>query len=346
MVKELLGKLSNAHGLSASEGSIRDIIREELDGSVDDLYEDRMGNLVAVKKGDDFKIMIASHMDEIGFMIQYIDEKGFLKFVPIGGWFNPVAYTQRVVLHGKKGPVTGVIGAKPPHVMTPEDRKKEIKTEDMFIDVGATSDKEAAELGIEIGTPVTIDREYRMLANNRITGKALDNRVGVAMLIDVLKKAKSPHTIYGVFTVQEEVGLKGAKVSAFNLNPDCAIATDVTISGDHPGITKKEASVEMGKGPVLALVSAAGRGIMADQKVTEWLKNTAESQNIPIQVEVGDGGNTDATIIHLVREGIPSIPLQIATRYIHSPIEVADIADIENGINLLVNALMTKPVFK
>jgi putative aminopeptidase FrvX len=345
MVKELLGKLSNAHGLSANEGNVRAIIKEELEGFVDEIYEDKMGNLVAVKKGDDFKIMIASHMDEIGFMVQYIDEKGFIKFVPIGGWYNPVAYTQRVVLHGKKGPVTGVIGAKPPHVMTPEDRKKEIKTDDMFIDVGATSEKEVNNLGVEIGTSITIDREYKVLANNRLTGKALDNRVGVAMLIETLKQAKSPHTIYGVFTVQEEVGLKGAKVSAFALDPDCAIATDVTISGDHPGITKKEASVEMGKGPVIALVSAAGRGIMSDPKVTEWLRKTAKSNKIPLQLEVGDGGNTDATIIHLVRDGIPSIPFQIATRYIHSPIEVVDLTDIEEGIKLLVAALKTKPAF-
>lgn len=343
MVKELLGRLSDAHGVSSCEGNVRDIIKEELRDHVDEIHEDKMGNLIAVRKGDDYKIMIASHMDEIGFMIQYIDEKGFLKFVPIGGWFNPVAYTQRVILHGKKGPVTGVIGAKPPHVMSPEDRKKELKMEDMFIDIGATSDKEVEEAGIEIGTPVTIDRQYKSLANNRITGKALDNRVGVAMLIEAMKQAKSPHTIYGVFTVQEEVGLKGAKVSAFALEPDCAIATDVTISGDHPGITKKEASVEMGRGPVLVLVSAAGRGLFADQRVTDWLKNAAESNKIPYQLEVGDGGNTDATIIHLVRDGIPSIPLSVATRYIHSPIEVVDLTDVENGIRLLVEALKTKP---
>jgi endoglucanase len=284
-------------------------------------------------------------MDEIGFMVQYIDEKGFIKFVPIGGWFTPTAYTQRVILHGETGPVTGVIGAKPPHVMSPEDRKKELKIEDMFIDVGSTSEKETADLGIEIGTPITVDREYKELANGRVTGKALDNRVGVAILIEVLKNVKSPHTIYGVFTVQEELGLKGAKVSAFAINPDCAIATDVTIPGDHPGITKKEASVEMGKGPVLVLVSASGRGLMADWKLSDWLRKTGDKNKIPYQLEVGDGGNTDATIIHLVREGIPSIPFSIASRYIHSPVEVVDINDIENGIKLLLEALKTKPKF-
>ncbi|MDD4299953.1 MAG: M42 family metallopeptidase [Methanomicrobium sp.] len=345
MVKELLKKLSDAHGLSSYEGNIRDIIRKELDGFVDEIYEDKLGNLITVKKGGDFKFMIASHMDEIGFMVQYIDEKGFIKFVPIGGWFTPTAYTQRVILHGKKGPVTGVIGAKPPHVMSPEDRKKELKIEDMFIDIGTISEEETKELGIEIGTPITIDRELKELANNRVTGKALDNRVGVAVLIEVLKNVKSPHTIYGVFTVQEEIGLKGAKTSAFAIKPDCAIATDVTIPGDHPGITKKDASIEMGKGPVLVLVSASGRGLMADWKLSDWLRKTGDKNKIPYQLEVGDGGNTDASIINLVRDGIPSIPFSIASRYIHSPVEVVDLKDVEDGIRLLTEALKTKPKF-
>ncbi|NYT06570.1 MAG: M42 family metallopeptidase, partial [Methanomicrobiales archaeon] len=271
------------------------------------------------------------------------DEKGFIKFVPIGGWFGPTLFTQRVLLHGSKGLVSGVIGAKPPHMMEPEERKKEIKIDDMFIDIGAASDTDVAGMGIEIGTPITLDRECAPLANGRLTGKALDNRVGVALLIAALKKVQSPHTIYAVFTVQEEVGLKGAKVSAFALDPDCAIATDVTIPGDHPGITKKESSIEMGKGPVLVLVSAQGRGLLANQKMIAWLRETAEKNQIPYQLEVGTGGNTDATIIHLVREGIPSIPLSIAARYIHSPVEVVDTNDIEAGARLLAEALKGKP---
>jgi len=343
MVKDLLKKLSDAHGVSSYEGNIREIIKAELEGYVDDIYTDKMGNLIAVKPGDDFKFMIASHMDEIGLMVQHIDEKGFLKFVHVGGWFNPVLYTQRVIIHGKKGPVTGVIGAKPPHKMTPEDRKKEIKIENMFIDVGAVSEEEVNKLGIEIGSPVTVDREFTDLANSRVTGKAMDNRVGVAVLIETLKKTDSPHTICGVFTVQEELGLKGAKVSAFALEPDCAIATDVTIPGDHPGMTMKDATVEMGKGPVLVLASASGRGLMADWRVSDWLRNTAEKNEIPYQLEVGDGGNTDATIIHLVRDGIPSIPFSVPARYIHSPVEVIDMKDVEASVELLVKALKTKP---
>jgi putative aminopeptidase FrvX len=343
MVKSLLKELSNLHGVSGREGNVTAFIRTQLEGHVDEFRTDSMGNLVAIKHGDDFKIMIASHMDEIGLMVQYVDDEGFLRFVTLGGWFNPTLYNQRVVVHGAKGQFFGVIGGKPPHVMDPEERKKELKIEDMFIDVGATSADEVAEMGIEIGTPVTIDRQAVDLPNNRITGKALDNRVGVAMLIKALKEAESPHTIYGVFTVQEELGLKGAKVSAFSLDPDCAIATDVTIPGDHPGIKKKDATVEMGKGPVLVLVSASGRGLMASEKMAAWLRETAEHNGIPYQLEVGTGGNTDATIIHLVRGGIPSIPLSIASRYIHSPVETVDCGDIEQGVRLLVEALKTKP---
>ncbi len=343
MVKSLLKELSNLHGVSGREGNVTAFIRTQLEGHVDEFRTDSMGNLVAIKRGDDFKIMIASHMDEIGLMVQYVDDDGFLRFVTLGGWFNPTLYNQRVVVHGAKGPFFGVIGGKPPHVMDPEERKKELKIEDMFIDVGATSADEVAEMGIEIGTPVTIDRQAVDLPNNRITGKALDNRVGVAMLIKALREADSPHTIYGVFTVQEELGLKGAKVSAFSLDPDCAIATDVTIPGDHPGIKKKDATVEMGKGPVLVLVSASGRGLMASEKMAAWLRETAEHNEIPYQLEVGTGGNTDATIIHLVRGGIPSIPLSIASRYIHSPVETVDCGDIEQGVRLLVEALKSKP---
>lgn len=343
MVKELLRKLSDAHGVSGCEGSIRDIIRAEVAGSVDEIREDSMGNLIAVKRGDDFSIMLAAHMDEIGLMVQFIDEKGFTRVVPIGGWFGPVLYTQRVILHGKNGPVMGVLGAKPPHMLKEEERKKEIKIEDMFVDVGAASEDEVKSLGIEIGTPITIDREFTDLAGNRVTGKALDNRVGVAMLIRALQRMESPHTVYAVFTVQEEVGLKGAKVSAYSLNPDCAIATDVTIPGDHPGIEKKDASVEMGRGPVVSIVNASGRGLISDPRMVAWLRETAERKKIPCQVEVGTGGNTDATIIHLERGGIPSVPLSIAARYIHSPVEVVDIGDIEAAINLLVEALKTKP---
>ncbi len=343
MVLELLRKLSDAHGLSGREQNIREIIKEEIAPYVDEIRTDSMGNLIAVKKGGNFKVMLAAHMDEIGCMVQYIDDRGFIRFVTIGGWFTPALYAQRVILHGTKGPVTGVLGGKPPHMMSDEDRKKTLKPEDLFIDIGVTSAKEAAELGIEIGCPITIDRELRELAGSRITGKAFDDRVGVAMIIETLKQLETEHTVYAVFTVQEEVGLKGAKTSAYAINPDCAIAIDVTIPGDHPGIEKKDASIEMGQGPVIILVSASGRGLLSDQTMVRWLRSTADASGIPYQIEVGTGGNTDATIIHLEQGGIPSVPFSIPARYIHSPVEVVDMQDIRDGIRILSAALKTKP---
>jgi len=343
MVRDLLRKLSNAHGVSGSEGSVLDIVKKELRRHVDEIYSDPMGNLITVKKGNDFRIMLAAHADEIGLAVKSIDEKGFIRFVTLGGWYNPTLYNQRVILHGTHGPVTGVLGGKPPHKMDEEEKKKMPRVEDLFIDVGACSKDDAISLGIEIGTPVTIDRQVADLANGRMTGKAFDNRAGVAMLIRTLQEAKSPYTIYGVFTVQEEVGLKGAKTSAFSISPDCAVATDVTFPGDHPGIDKNDVPVEMGKGPIITIMDASGRGLIASRSMVDWLKKTAADHDILVQLEVGSGGTTDATAIHLEKGGIPSTTLSIPTRYIHSPVEVLDVKDIEDGVRLLVQALKVKP---
>jgi putative aminopeptidase FrvX len=339
----LLARLSNAHGISGDEGEIREIIREELAGHVDEVYEDRMGNLIAVRRGDDFRIMLASHMDEIGFMVKYVEKEGFLRFAPIGGWHAPMLTGQRAVLHGANGPVLGVLGSKAVHMMDEEERKKLLKIEEMVIDVGVESADAVAALGIAPGTPVTLDRQFCSLCGDRVSGKAFDNRAGVALLIEVLRQLDSPSTVYGVFTVQEEVGLKGAKVSSYALDPDCAIATDVTIPGDHPGVLLKDAPVEMGKGPVVSIADANGRGIIAHPAMLAWLRETAGACAIPVQFEVGSGGTTDASSIHLSREGVPSTVLSTPARYIHSPVEVIDLRDLEAGIRLLVTALRTRP---
>lgn len=339
----LLARLSNAHGISGDEAEVRAVIREELEGHVDDLYEDRMGNLVAVKRGDDFRVMIASHMDEIGFMVKHVEEKGFLRFAPIGGWYPPMLPGQRAWLHSPDGHVLGVLGSKPPHVMDEEERKKLLKIEEMFIDIGAASAEEVAALGLGPGTPVTLDREFCRLCGTRVSGKAFDNRAGVALLVEVLRRAESPSTVIGVFTVQEEVGLKGAKVSAYSVDPDCAIATDVTIPGDHPGVQLKDAPVEMGKGPVCTIADANGRGIISHPAMVAWVRGAGGSSGVPVQFEVGSGGTTDASQIHLSREGVPSTVISIPARYIHSPVEVIDLVDLENGIALVVEALKTRP---
>ena len=342
-INALLEKLSNANGISGAEGAVAKIIRDEIAPYVDEIKTDRMGNLIAVKKGDDFKIMLAAHMDEIGLMVQYIDEKGFIRFVGVGGWYNPVLVSQRVILHGEKGDIPGVLGMKPPHVMEEADRKKPIELANLFIDVGAHSAEEVEAMGITVGTTVTIDRDYQPLAGTVVTGKALDNRVGCAMLIGALKEMETKHTIYAVFTVQEEVGLKGAKTAAFSLNPDVAIATDVTIPGDSPGIERRKAPVFMGDGPVVVMVSASGRSHLADPRMVDWLKKTAKKHDIKIQLEVGDGGNTDASAINFERGGIPSVPVSVPARYIHSPVEVIDLKDLQGAIELLRLAVRTKP---
>ncbi|WP_292468296.1 M42 family metallopeptidase [Methanolobus sp.] len=343
-MEELITKLSNAHGISGSENNIRAILEEELKPYVDEMRVDKMGNLIATKKGEGPSIMLAAHMDEIGLMVKYIDDNGFLKFVKIGGWYDPTLHSQRVVVHTTKGQIPGVIGSKPPHVMKEEDRKKPPKAEDMFIDVGAKDKEDATNMGIIIGTPVSMDREVKKLANGKITGKAFDNRAGCAIVIDAMKqiaKLDIKATVYAVGTVQEEVGLKGARTSAFGLNPDIAIAIDTTIPGDHPGISKNESALDIGKGGAITIADAAGRGIISAPQVVKWLVETAEKNDIPYQTDVGDGGTTDATAIHLTREGIPSTVLSVATRYIHSPVEVLDLADLQHCSDLVAKAVLS-----
>jgi len=338
-MSELLEKLSNAPGVSGFEEEIRKIITDELKDHVDEIETDSMGNIIAVKKGrNGKKIMLAAHMDEIGLMVRFIDKKGFIKFSKIGGINDQMLLNQEVIIHSKKGKILGVIGAKPPHRMKPAEKKKVLEYENMFIDIGASSKEEAEEL-ISIGDPVTIKHEFSNLRGNLVTGKAFDNRVGCYVLVEAMKRAKPSATIYGVGTVQEEVGLKGAKTSAFKINPDMAIALDVTICGDHPGIKFEDAPAKINRGPAIILTDASGRGIITHPMVKKLLIEAANEKEIPYQLEVSEGGTTDATAIHLTREGIPTGVLSVPTRYIHTPVEVASLEDIENTIKLLIAAI-------
>lgn len=339
-MKELLRKLSNAPGISGFEDEVRNLMIKELEGHVDEISVDPLGNLIAVKKGssDGKKIMLAAHMDEIGLMVRFIDKEGFIKFSTIGGINDQMLLNQTVYIQTDKGEITGVIGSKPPHKMKDTERKQIIKYDSMFIDIGA-KDKEEAEEIVSVGDPIIIRQEFEELRNGLVKGKALDNRVGCAVLIEVLKNVESDATIYGVGTVQEEVGLKGAKTSAFSINPDMALALDVTISGDHPGIKEEEAPSKAGKGPAIILTDASGRGLITHPKVKELLISTAKEEEIPYQVEVSDGGTTDATAIHLTRQGIPTGVISPASRYIHTPISVVDLEDVENAVKLILAVL-------
>jgi endoglucanase len=335
---ELLKKLCDAHGISGYEDEVREIVKAEIESYVDEIKVDKLGNLICIKNGSEFKEMVCAHMDEIGFMVKHIDDKGFIRFTPIGGWFSQIALGQRVILHGSKGKVYGVIGCKPPHVMKDEERRKAIEFKDMFIDVGAESRDDVLAMGIEIGTPITIDRELVKMGS-RVTGKALDDRAGLAVMIEALKRTKSDATIYAVATVQEEVGLKGARVSAFAIEPNVALALDVCIATDFPGAESTHMDIKLGKGPAITIVDASGRGLIATKNVVRWLKETAEKNDIPYQLEVAEGGTTDATAIQLTKAGIPSGVVSIPARYIHSPVEVVDMRDMENSANLVAKAL-------
>ena len=343
---ELIKKLSDAHGISGFEDEVKEIVKAELEDYVDEIKIDNMGNIVCIKNGNDLKLMVAAHMDEIGFMVKFIDDKGFLRITPIGGWFSQIAVGQRVIIHGKKK-IYGVVGCKPPHLMKEDERKKAIEIKDMFIDVGASSKEEALEMGIDIGNPITIDREMQILQKNRVTGKAFDNRAGLAMMIEAIKTTKSDATIYAVGTVQEEVGLKGARTSAFAIEPHAAIATDVCVAADFPGAESSYMDVKLGKGPAITIADASGRGLIASKKILDWLKSTAEENKIPYQLEVAEGGTTDATAINLTKAGIPAGVISVPARYIHSPVKVIDLQDLENGSKLIAKALETaKKYFK
>jgi len=341
-IKALLEKLSNAHGIAGYEGSVRAIIKKEIESYVDEVKTDTFGNLIAVKKGKSPSVMIAAHMDEIGLMAKYVDDEGFVRFAKVGGWFDQTLVNQRVLLHTKKGDVAGVIGSKPVHVMESEEKKKAIEAKDMFIDVGASSRDDATAMGIEPGVTASIDQKMVGLANDTVTGKAFDDRAGGAVLITAMQRIAGmtlKPSVIAVFTVQEEVGLKGARTSAFGLNPDVAVAIDACIPGDHPGIKKTDSAIQVGKGPVITVMDAGGRGVITHPKVLEWLCETAKAKGIPYQMDVTERGTTDASAISLTREGIPSGVISVATRYIHTPVELLSLPDLEKTAELVVEAI-------
>ena len=343
-ISELLEKYTNAHGVSGNEDEICRLLKEDLKDCTDEIKFDPLGNLIAVRKGSSPNgptIMLAAHMDEIGLMVKYIDENGFIRFAKIGGWNDPTLTSQRVIVHGRNGDAVGVIGSKPPHVMSAEDAKRPPQHKDMFIDIGAENADDVKKMGIEPGTYISLDREFKKLLNTRATSKSFDNRIGIVLMIETMRRLKGKDikaTICAVGTVQEEVGLKGARTAAYAIGADAALALDTTVPGDHPGITKQDSPLEIGKGPILTIADASGRGIISHPQVIKWLRDSAEKADVSVQLSVGEGGTTDASAIHLTKEGIPTGTIQIATRYIHSPVEVADLKDIVAAIDLAAEA--------
>lgn len=340
--KELLNMLktlAEIPGPSGREDPVRSVVVELLKPYVDSLWVDTWGNVIGVKKGvEEGRLMIAAHMDEIGLFVSHIEDDGFLRVVPIGGIIERSLLYQRVVLKTRNGGlVRGVVGLKPPHVAKPEELQKVPELRELFVDIGASSKEEVEKLGVRVGDVLVFDREVVELAGTRVTGKAFDDRVGVVAMIKAASMIEKPRVdVYFVATVQEEVGLKGARTSAFAISPDAAVAVDVTIASDVPGVAKSEWYTRLGKGPALKIADGrSASGLIAHPKLFEFLVSLAEKHKIPYQVEVIPGGTTDASIIALNKEGVPAGTVSIPSRYIHSPVEVVDLNDVYNAALLL-----------
>jgi len=340
---ETLEKLSNACGVAGREDEVRKIMKDSLKPYVDEISEDKLGNVIGVKKGrkNAPKVMLAAHMDEIGLFVKTISKEGFLQFAKVGGIDDRILLAQKVIVHTERGPLHGIIGSKPPHIQKEEERKKVLTYDELFIDIGAESQEEAKKMGVKIGDPVSFDIKFDRIGNDVVVGKAFDDRVGCAVMIDVMKMLKQTEcAVYAVGTVQEEVGLRGATTAAFGIYPDVGIALDVTVAGDVPGVKEVEAPIKMRKGPAIEI---ADMGLITHPKVLRMLVEAAEENNIPYQLETGLPGSTDAARIALTREGVPSGVISVPTRYIHSPTSLVSLKDMENAVKLTVAAIQKIP---
>ncbi|RSK28102.1 M42 family peptidase [Bacillus sp. HMF5848] len=339
----MLKDLTDAKGIPGNEREVRNVMKEYIAPFADEVTTDGLGSLVAKKTGKDGgpKVMVAGHLDEVGFMITQIDEKGFLRFQTAGGWWSQVMLAQRVTVVTRSGEeITGIIGSKPPHILPAEVRKKPVDIKDMFIDIGATSREEAESWGIRPGDQAVPYFEFTVMKNEKmLLAKAWDNRIGCAIAIDVLKQLKNEqhdNVVYGVGTVQEEVGLRGARTSANMIQPDIGFAVDVGIAGDTPGVTEKEALAKMGKGPQIVLYDAS---MISHKGLRDFVTDVADELGIPYQFDAMAGGGTDSGAMHLVGSGVPNLAVTIPTRYIHSNAAMLHRDDYENAVKLLVEVI-------
>lgn len=333
----LLKKICEIPGAPGFEDRIRNFIIDQIKDLVDEYSVDPMGNVLAIKKGSkDKKVMVAAHMDEIAFITKYIDDEGFIRFHPLGGFDAKTLTAQRVIVHGKKD-IIGVMGCKPIHVMTPEEKKKMVGITEYFIDTGLPA-KEVKEI-VEIGSPITRERSLIEMGEC-VNSKSIDNRVSVYILIEALKalKGKSiPYDLVAAFTVQEEVGLRGVIASSSGVNPDFGIALDTTIAYDLPGAKPEEFITSLGKGAAIKILDGA---TICDHRMVSFMKNTANKHKIKWQPEILPAGGTDtAGIQRHTNGGAIAGAISIPTRNLHQVIEMAHKQDIKNCVDLLVNAI-------
>jgi len=329
VMNDLIKKLVEIPGPSGYEDKIRAAVQEEIQDFADEIRVDALGNLIArkgKKQANGMRIMISAHIDEIGLMVTHVDANGFVRFIGIGG-INPLTCLGGRVLF--MNGVRGVIGIE-------KLEGKEIPTLDkLFIDVGATSQENCP---VGVGDVCGFERPF-MALGDRLVAKSMDDRIAAVVSIETMRALKkSPHEVYFVFSVQEEVGLRGAITAAYGVDPDLGLAVDVTRSGDTPKTIKMETA--LGKGPAIKVRDAS---FIADPRVVNWMVNTAKSEGIPYQMEVLEAGGTDGRAIQLTRAGVPAGCLSIACRYIHSPSEMVDANDVKNAVKLLT-ALLSKEV--
>lgn len=343
MIKnKILDKFKELQSILSISGQEQTMVRklmDELKDLADELSFDNFGNVIAVKKGKNNgpSLMIAAHTDEIGLIVKSIGEDGFIRFNKIGGMIDALLVGRKVNVNGH----LGIVGVKAGHVQTKEEKNSVMSYTKMYIDVGASSKQEVLDMGIKVGDPINYKSEIDFFTNkNFLAGKSLDNRLGCAILWQLLEDLQGEEIdgdFYAVFTVQEEVGLRGAQVATFGINPDIAIALDTVPAGDTPEIdTEVELNIYLGKGPVIPLTSGGGvRGNLLHPGMKKMLIETAEKHNIPVQPALFLGGTSDISTMHLVRHGIISGAVTIPRRYSHSPVEMMDINDSINSYLLL-----------
>ncbi len=333
----LLKEICEINGAPGFENKIRNLIMDQVRPLVDELSVDNIGNVIAINRGSsNKKVMVAAHMDEIGFMIKHIDDNGFIRFTTLGG-FDPKTLTaQRVIIHGKED-VIGVMGSKPIHVMSPEERNKPAKIDDFFIDTGRS--KEDLEKIVAIGDPITRERSLIEMGDC-VNCKSLDNRISVYILIQTLKELRGkeiPYDFYAAFTVQEEVGLRGAKVAAQTICPDFGLGLDTTIAYDVPTAAAHEYVTSLGKGVAIKIMDASA---IADQRIVRYLKALAQDNSIKWQPEILTAGGTDTAAIQQTgQNGTITGAISIPTRHIHQVIEMVHKDDVLNAVTLLTLAI-------
>lgn len=330
----LLEKLCNATGPSGFEGEVREIIKEEIKNYVDEVKVDVMGNIIAHKKGNGKKVLIDAHMDEVGFIITGHNEDGTLRFEALGG-INGKVLLSKVVLIGKDK-IPGVIGFKPIHLQNSDERKKNVRASQCCIDAGLSS-KEESRKAIKIGEFVVFDVKYGEFGDGLVKGKAFDDRMGCAVAIEILKESYNCD-LYVSFNVQEEVGERGAYVSAYNINPDIGVALEGTICADMPNIPKHLSATEIGKGPALSIMD---RTSIFNDEISKEIIKVAEEKNIPYQLRRAIAGGNDAGAILMSAEGAKVATVSVPCRYIHSSVSVASMEDYKNTVRLMVEWLRT-----